>query len=403
MTTLKQLSALTLTTLLLTSTTLAGDSVNFSIKQLAIDANEGCDIADFNNDGQLDIIAGRNWYAGPDFTSRPVRNINDWNGYVESNGDFAHDVDGDGWVDVIAVHFLSTEIKWYKNPGEEGLKRGHMWQENLLVEAGATKNECEMFHDLDGDGLPEFCVNSWDKNSPLLAWKLTTEERMVEEKRGNKTVKVKKTVPTMKKLTIGAEVNGHGLGFGDINGDGHEDAIFENGWYERPATGAFKKPWKLHKDWFAHASIPMYVRDLNHDGRNDIIMGMGHDYGLFWWEQKAPTAEGRTVWEKHLIDDSFSQPHTLHLADIDGDGAEDLITGKRVYAHNGRDPGGEEPPVLYYYTWNKKKLKFTRHTIDEGSAGTGLQIQTADLNGDGRLDIAVAGKSGTYVIINEGK
>ena len=92
----------------------------------------------------------------------------------------------------------------------------------------------------------------------------------------------------------------------------------------------------------------------------------------------------------------------LHLADIDGDGEDELITGKRVFAHNGKDPGGKEDPVLYYYNWDAKQKRFDRKTIVEGSAGTGLQIATGDLNGDGRLDIAVAGKSGTYVIFNEG-
>ncbi|MHC4123857.1 MAG: FG-GAP repeat domain-containing protein [Planctomycetota bacterium] len=47
-------------------------------------------------------------------------------------------------------------------------------------------------------------------------------------------------------------------------------------------------------------------------------------------------------------------------------------------------------------------MKFTRHTIDEGSVGCGLQIRTADMNADGRIDIIVAGKSGTYILFNKG-
>jgi hypothetical protein len=129
---------------------------------------------------------------------------------------------------------------------------------------------------------------------------------------------------------------------------------------------------------------------------------MGHDYGLFWREQLKPASDGTLQWKEHVIDKSFSQPHVLHLADIDGDGEDELITGKRVFAHNGKDPGGKEDPVLYYYNWDRKQKRFDRKTIVEGSAGTGLQIATGDLNGDGRLDIAVAGKSGTYVIFNEG-
>ena len=90
------------------------------------------------------------------------------------------------------------------------------------------------------------------------------------------------------------------------------------------------------------------------------------------------------------------------MADIDGDGEDELITGKRVFAHNGKDPGGKEEAVVYYYNWDRKTYQFNRETVVKGSAGIGLQIRTGDLNGDGRLDIAVAGKSGTYIIFNEG-
>lgn len=376
--------------------------ISFSTKLLAIDANEGCAIVDVNNDGQLDVVAGRNWYAGPDFVPRALRPIEDRNGYIHSNGDFPYDVDADGWVDIIAQSFFQTEINWFRNPGPEVLKLGLLWEKRLLVDTQVDRNEAELMHDLDGDGVKEFVVNSWNKETSLLAWKFKTEVREVEVKRGNRTVKEMQEVPTMEKITIGSSRNGHGLGMGDLNGDGLEDVLFQEGWYERPKSGAMDKPWKWHKDWYLHASIPMVVRDLNGDGRNDFIYGMGHDYGLFWREQLKPASDGTLQWKEHVIDKSFSQPHVLHLADIDGDGEDELITGKRVFAHNGKDPGGKEDPVLYYYNWDRKQKRFDRKTIVEGSAGTGLQIATGDLNGDGRLDIAVAGKSGTYVIFNEG-
>ena len=92
-------------------------SLKFEIQQLALDANEGVAIADVDQDGTLDVIAGRNWYAGPDFLPRPLRSIADWNGYVESNGDFIHDVNKDGFLDVVAGSFIQTEVSWYQNPG----------------------------------------------------------------------------------------------------------------------------------------------------------------------------------------------------------------------------------------------------------------------------------------------
>ncbi|MDA7915866.1 VCBS repeat-containing protein [Verrucomicrobia bacterium] len=379
----------------------AEKSLNWDIRTLTVDSNEGIDVADFNGDGKLDIIAGRNWFAAPDYVARPVRTIEDWNGYVESNGDYAHDVNGDGLIDVIAGSFVGTEVNWFKNPGEKDLKLGKMWPKHLLKDTGYTQNEGQMMHDIDGDGIKEWCVNSWNKKNDLVVWSLGKEEREVEEKKGNKMIKVKRTVPTLVPHIIGKGHNGHGLGFGDLNGDGLEDIIFEGGWYERPKAGPYSGEWTLHADWTFHGSVPMLVRDLNNDGRNDIIVGLAHGFGLHWWEQ-LPAKDGKLQWSHHTIDNSFSQPHCLLFADIDGDGEDELISGKRYFAHNSRDPGGTEPPCIYYFEWNPKKLKFTRHTIDEGTVGIGLQIRTADLNGDGKLDIAVAGKSGTYLLINKG-
>ena len=380
----------------------AGD-LKWEIKLLTIDRNEGIDVADFNNDGKLDVAAGRNWYAAPDFVPRPLRLLEDWNGYAESNGDFAFDVDGDGLTDVISGSFIPTEVNWYRNPGLEGLETGALWEKQLLVDTQESRNESQHLGDLDGDGVPEWVVNSWAKNVPMLAWKFGKEEREFTVKKGKKEVTEKRTVPTLKRFIINDTGNGHGSAFGDINGDGRLDILCGLGWYEQPADGAFAQQWTFHADWDIHSSNPCVIVDVNQDGKNDIIWGNAHNFGLYWWEQTGKDEDGKITWKDHLIDDTFSQPHCLHMADLDGDGKDELVTGKRVYAHNGKDPGGKMQPCLYYYTIDGKAGKFTRHTINEGRVGSGLQIRTVDLNGDGRLDIAVAGKSGTYLLFNQGK
>ena len=381
----------------------ARESVSFTIKKLAVDANEGIAAADVDGDGRPDVVAGRFWYQNPDWRPRPLRNIDDWNGYVQSNGDYIFDINQDGLPDVVAGSFLPSEVYWFENPGQPGLRLGQLWNKFLLVDTGQTRNEGILFEDLDGDGRPEWVANSWAKNVPMYVGRLLPKGVQTTPKADRKAQQPRNAaafglVPTQ----IGEAGNGHGCGIGDLNGDGRKDILVGQGWYEQPASNPWSRPWKFHRVWDLHASLPMLVVDINQDGKHDIIYGNGHDFGLFWWENQGVDEDGELEFKEHLIDREYSQPHSLAWADLTGDGQPELITGKRYYAHNGNDPGGEAPPRMYYYTVDAKQTKFRRHTIEEGSVGTGLQIVVEDFNADGRADIAVAGKSGTHVLINQG-
>lgn len=366
----------------------AGEGVRFTKRALMIDCNEGCAIADVNKDGKPDIVAGRNWYAAPDFVPRPLRLIEDWKSYAQSNGDQIYDVNGDGWLDVIGGYWGLPEVHWFENPSEVELSRGRLWPKHTLGDVETKTNEAQYLRDLDGDGVPEWIINSWNKKGAMVVWKLAKDD---------------KGQPALQKIVLNPKGGGHGIGFGDINGDGREDILTGTGWLECPAANPLGTEWKFHPDWDFHASCPMLVSDLDGDGRNDFIWGNGHDYGLFWMRQLEPKPDGTTQWEKIEIDKRWSVVHSLAWADLDGDGQQELIAGKRVRAHDDKDPGAKEPPCLYYYKWDKAAKKFARHVIDEGTVGIGMQIATGDLNGDGRIDIVVSGKAGTYLLSNQGR
>jgi hypothetical protein len=362
--------------------------LKFSSRCLMVCPNEGSAVADVNRDGKLDIIAGTHWFEAPDYIPHPVRDIPQvMTEFFANNGDLAYDVDGDGWVDVISGGWMESELFWFKNPGKEGLERGYKWIPQLLKN---TRGQNEVFDlkDFDGDGVPEIFVSCWIKPDPVVVWK------MAKDADGK---------PTLERIVIGENGGGHGYAFGDLNGDGREDLAAEIGWYERPEGNPLAKPWKFHPETvLPHPSCPFVIVDVNADGRNDLVWGKAHDYGLFWWEQGQPKPDGVTTWKEHAIDKSWSQIHAIVLADLDGDGQKDLVTGKRVRGHAKGDAGNDEPACLYYYTWDRGTQKFTRHEIATGGPGTGMQLRVVDLNGDGRLDIASSGKTGTWVLINEG-
>jgi hypothetical protein len=365
--------------------------LTFSKRCLLISPNEGCAVGDVDRDGKPDVVAGTHWFQGPDFLPRPLRDIPQvMTEYYANNGDHLYDVDGDGWLDVITGGWQESEILWYQNPGKEGLARGYKWKRNLLKDTRG-ENEAYQLHDFDGDKVPELFVNCWKKEDPVVAWK------MVNTADGQ---------PTLEQIVLGDQGGGHGYAFGDVNGDGREDVLVETGWYERPEGEPFAKPWKFHPETeLPHPSCPFLVVDLSGDGRSDLIWGKAHDFGFYWWEQGEPKPDGTTTWTEHLIDDSWSQAHCLVWVDLDGDGKSEVVTGKRVRGHAGRDPGGEDPECLYYYTWDASAGEFTRHDVSPpgGGVGTGMQICVADLNADGRPDLAVSGKTGTWVLFNEGR
>jgi hypothetical protein len=365
--------------------------LRFERVQLIDNLNESCAVADVNNNGRLDLIAGPWWFENPTWKKHPIRDMEPTgpkNEYMDTNGYHAIDLNGDGWVDIISASWFSGDIHWYENPGREGLGEGRKWPRHLLASSYPT---CEgtLFEDLDGNGVPELIINHWERQRPV------TVIRIQPGRDGRP--------PEFTPVVVG-DANGHGMAVGDVNGNGRLDLLFQHGWYEAPEGDRFAARWKYHEAFGIDksASLPFLVADVNRNGRSDVIVGYAHDYGLFWLEQ-GPARDGPTQWTRHEIDKTFSQAHCLAWADLDGDGREELITGKRWRGHAGSDPGHDDPICLFRYVWNPERRRFERDIIsyDQG-VGTGMQIRTADIDGDGRLDVIVAGKTGTYILFNRG-
>jgi hypothetical protein len=155
------------------------------------------------------------------------------------------------------------------------------------------------------------------------------------------------------------------------------------------------------------------VYDVNGDGLNDVVTSTAaHGFGLAWYEQKRDAA-GKISFVEHVISGdysaknaggvTFSQPHGLTFADVDGDGVPDIIVGKRYWSHQEslHDPDSYGPPVLYWYrTVRNPKAPGGAEFVPElihNRSGAGSSLLAVDLNGDGAVDIVTATDRGTFI------
>jgi hypothetical protein len=393
----------------------AADYTVHSFRKIHLDKyywSEGANFGDLNRDGKADVISGPYWWEAPDFTKRHeiyppkttfVRKKEDgteeripgFEGALGRKNAYST-VNADGWNDVLTYGLPGTPAYLYLNP------KGEMrhWERHQVFDA--VDNESPTFADLTGDGKPEIICNSggtYGYASPN--WNDVTAKWVF-------------TAATSK----GPWGNfNHGLGFGDVNGDGRMDLLERSAWWEQPAQPSTGKPWKRHPAITSPGGgAQMFAYDVNDDGRNDIVTSLaGHGYGLAWFEQlNEPDGEGHPRFRGHVFMDkepsenrygiSFSQLHAVELVDVDGDGLKDIITGKCFWAHGpSGDPDPSAPAVLYWFRLVRGangKIDWVPHLIDDDS-GVGRQIGLGDPNGDGKVDIVIGNKKGTFLFMHE--
>jgi len=365
------------------------DEIPFRKHTVDLGPSETVAIVDMNRDGKLDIVSGENWFEqaspatpgqGPRWIKHKFRSLPYTDFYLEDLSDLVLDINGDGYPDIVSCSYWSDPLTWWENPGAQDKP----WKKRVIESRSPV--EFAFLVDILNTRKPQQLLPQFgDGNFPLTWYELS--------RKGGDSA----WIPHV----VSPKSYGHGIGAGDVNGDGRTDIITPKGWFEAPPDPR-QGQWVFHPEFDLGATGFIYTLDVNGDGLPDIVTSLGHDYGIFWYEQKKDSAGIRT-WTKHLIDNSWSQAHAVTLVDLKGDGHMDIVTGKRYFAHNGHDPGDHEPLGIYWYEPIKvgRELQWRRHIIDYSTrTGGGMQIPVVDIDGDGDLDIIVAGKSGLFLFEN---
>ncbi len=365
-----------------------------------------CAVMDVNKDGKLDIISGGFWYEAPKWTKHFLREVEVIRGRFDDYSNLEMDVNADGWTDIISVNYRSASIFWIEHPG--GAIKANPetpWTKHLVDNPGPM--ETGRLYDIDGDGKLDILPNG----TTFAAWYEVVQEKGTDGK----------VTPRFVRHELPMEIAGHGVGFGDINGDGRGDIVGPHGWLEAPEDRRNGR-WIYHQEWATtrDASVPMLVHDVDGDGDNDLIWGRGHRFGLYWLENQGSGVRGqesgegreqngtRSVpttrkWIWRVIDTSWGQPHSILLADLDGDKKLELVAGKRYMGHEGKDPGEYDLLCAYSYKFDPKVKSWSRNEIYfNHRAGFGLDPRAADIDGDGDVDLVAADRSSLVLLVNSG-
>lgn len=372
--------------------------------RLKLDAadNDACTFGDFNNDKRPDIACAEAWYEAPAWTKRVFR---------QNRHDdvlLALDVDQDGWTDLVASEH--GNMVWYKN-NRQGSGN---W---AMAATGCVGGHSGDLLDIDNDGKAREVISSvegagtvWSEFVGGVGGRWVCHE-------------------------ISETHHNWGAGAGDVDGDGRNDIIRPDAWYQAPADprqgtwvarpialGALEDrpnasvqplPFveRIHEKrnsvgQHGH-TVQLYVQDIDGDGLNDLIASSAHRMGVMWYQQ---VRQGAAIsFRSHVIDGELSILHALARADLDRDGDLDLLTAKRWRGHGkDEDPFTEDPLFVAWYEFTKGKAPYwKRHFITWNQGITaGTQIGIGDYDKDGDSDVVVIGLnregkgSGPYLFTN---
>lgn len=310
------------------------------------------------------------------------------------------DLNGDGWLDVVAAAERSHLI-YLQNPGSN--VRSEIWPRLILPLTRDKGSYIRVFAaDFNGDGVPELTAPNKGAQTPGPADYARSTPVELHTLHGDPLNGDSWQVRVLGNYSI--PQNAEPV---DIDGDGDLDIIVGTRGesrliiFENPGDGSLN---------FTEHAIGIYGArmqgfnleyvDLSGDGRLDIIGTAPR--GLVWIEQPARKGD---AWNAHYIGTFAPDSHTGYAtADIDSDGDIDLIAGSYSRGdRTGDDASVDVNSPLGRIGWFENpgsasvRGEWNRHDISRRVRGMFDKFMARDLDGDGDLDfIGTRGNSYPY-------
>lgn len=334
-----------------------------------------CLVVDVNKDGVNDIFITER-------TSAPAviglfYSKNGWQRYVIDSsllrieaGSAAHDIDGDGDIDIVfGGESRSNEIWWWENPYPD-FRPDHNWKRHNIKKSGANKHHDEAFIDFDGDGTVEFVF--WNQNANTIYYaEIPEDPRSVEEwdyrpiytYSGDGEMEPRSTYPGWRRTH-----EHEGLFAMDMNDDGVQDIVGGGRWFQYQ-DGRFME----HIIDASYTFTRSAAGQLIEGGRPEVAMVVGDGAGplvMYEWQ--------KGFWRATTLLEEVDNGHTLDIIDFNGDGHLDIFNAEMRF-------GEENPDAELRILLGDGKGHFAKHVI---ARGIGVhEGRLLDLDGDGDLDV----------------